>query len=271
MERTNKILYENIINEFKQRLISEEKKLSILNFIKFNNFSSQNFFNDIALIIEDYNIIITQAIQSIKSLLSENEKMFEIYQRDKKFKNKQQENNKILKYDYFNNNNTYNNKFDNNYYNDLNNSNSLIYTTANQTLDYSSIKNNQNNNNISQINNLNNLTVKTPIREQLRFKIRNKNPKKFCLKRNKINYYSENNEKVKLTNEILKNLNVINNYKNFFINKYINSEYLNNNEKYKNFLYNLIEYKFDLNILIDILRDINIKSKESVTNINPYN
>ena len=115
------------------------------------------------------------------------------------------------------------------------------------------------------------ITVKTPIREQIRFKIRNKNPKKFSLKRNKINYYSENNEKVKLTNEILKNLNVINNYKNFFINKYTNSEYLNNNEKYKNFLYNLIEYKFDMNILIDILRDINAKEKEVVKYNSPYN
>ena len=277
MEKTNKILYENIINEFKQRLISEEKKLSILNFIKFNNFSSQNFFNDIALIIEDYNIIITQAIQSIKSLLSENEKIFEIYQKDKKNKNKQQENNninKILKYNYFNNsNNTLddnNNFVDNNYYNDLNNSNSLIYTTANQTIDYSSIKNNQINNSNNQMNFLNN-TIKTPIREQLRFKIRNKNPNKFSLKRNKINYYSENNEKVKLTNEIFKNLNIINNNKNFFIDKYINSEYLNNNEKYKSFLYNLIEYKFDMNILIDILRDINAKEKEVVKYNSPYN
>jgi len=276
MEKTNKILYENIINDFKQRLISEEKKLSILNFIKFNNFNSQKFFNDIALIIEDYNIIITQAIQSIKSLLSENEKIFEIYQRDKKNKNKQQESsniNKILKYNYFNNsNNTYdanNNIVDNNYYNDLNDSNSLFYKTANQTLDYSSVKNN--NNSINQMNNLNNITIKTPIREQLRFKIRNKNPKKFSLKRNKINYYSENNEKVKLTNEIFKNINIINNNKNFFIDKYINSDYLNNNEKYKNLLYNLIEYKFDMNILIDILRDINAKEKEVVKYNTPYN
>ena len=278
MEKTNKIIYENIISDFKQRLISEEKKLSILNYIKFNNNLSQKFYNDITLIIEDYNVIITQAIQSIKSLLSENEKMYDFYYREKKHKNKQQENN-ILKYNYFNksnynyynnNNNNINNN-NNNIYNDLNNSNYLYHTPANQTLDYSSITNSQNINNISHMSNLTNISLKTPIREQLRFKIRNKNPKKFTLKRNKINKFSENNEKVKLTNEILKNLNFINNNKNFFIDKYTNSEYLNDDEKYKDFLYNLIEYKFDMNILIDILRDINGKEKEFVKYISPYN
>ena len=64
-------------------------------------------------------------------------------------------------------------------------------------------------------------------------------------------------EILKVTNEILKLIEIINKKKNYFIEKYMNSNNLNIELDYKNFLENIINYKFDIITLNNILNDLN--------------
>ena len=71
----NNDIYIKLIKNFENHLISNEKKEAIYNYIK--NYTEKNFSNDIIFILEDYNNIISQSIQAIKSLLAENERLNE--------------------------------------------------------------------------------------------------------------------------------------------------------------------------------------------------
>lgn len=70
-----KNIYINLINEFESHFLSENKKLEMFEYLKKN--CDVNFSNDMIIIIEDFNSIISQSIQAIKSLLSENERLIE--------------------------------------------------------------------------------------------------------------------------------------------------------------------------------------------------
>ena len=71
----NNDIYIKLIKNFENHLISKEKKEAIYNYMK--NYTEKNFSNDIIFILEDYNNIISQSIQAIKSLLAENERLNE--------------------------------------------------------------------------------------------------------------------------------------------------------------------------------------------------
>ncbi len=125
-------IYKGLIDEFETHLLPENKKLAMIDYLKNN--CEMNFSKDVIMILEDYNSIISQAIQAIRSLLSENEKI----------------SNKNINYEYSNyynkNNPSINVKNDNNCYNfNYNNSNS----------NFNSIYNNKNNTNYNNYNNYN--------------------------------------------------------------------------------------------------------------------
>ncbi len=71
----NNDIYIKLIKNFENHLISNEKKEAIYNYMK--NYTEKNFSNDIIFILEDFNNIISQSIQAIKSLLAENERLNE--------------------------------------------------------------------------------------------------------------------------------------------------------------------------------------------------
>ena len=64
-------------------------------------------------------------------------------------------------------------------------------------------------------------------------------------------------EKLKITNEILKLIEIANKKKNYFVEKYVNSSSLNYENDYKEFLDRIINYKFDILTLNQILNDLN--------------
>ena len=126
-------IYKGLIDEFETHLLPENKKLAMIDYLKNN--CEINFSKDVIMILEDYNSIISQAIQAIRSLLSENEKI----------------GNKKINYDYSNyynkNNPSLNIKNDNNFYNYNYNNNSKS--------NFNSIYNNKNNANYNNYNNIN--------------------------------------------------------------------------------------------------------------------
>ena len=63
-------------------------------------------------------------------------------------------------------------------------------------------------------------------------------------------------EILKVTNEILKLVNIANDIKEYLVDKYINPSSLNYDIDYKEFLTKLINYKFDILILKNILKDL---------------
>ena len=66
--------YKKLIEKLEQDYLPENKKISIIDYMK-NNWD-YNFTNDIIGILNNYNNIILQSIQAIKNLISENEKNF---------------------------------------------------------------------------------------------------------------------------------------------------------------------------------------------------
>lgn len=59
---------------------------------------------------------------------------------------------------------------------------------------------------------------------------------------------------IKISNEIMKNIESSKNYSDFFADKYAENSY-------KNFLENIVEYKYDYDTLLKILNDLKIKQK----------
>ena len=66
-------IYKNLIDEFENRFLNEKHKFIIFDYLR--NYCDENYTNDIIIIIEDYNNIITQSIQAIKTLLCEKERL----------------------------------------------------------------------------------------------------------------------------------------------------------------------------------------------------
>ena len=128
----NNDIYIQLIKNFENHLITNEKKEAIYNYMK--NYTEKNFSNDIIFILEDYNNIISQSIQAIKSLLAENERLNEnniiFLQNNLSYPNKH------VKYSNNNINNN-NNNINNNNINNINNGNN------------NNINNNNDNNNLN--------------------------------------------------------------------------------------------------------------------------
>ena len=75
-------------------------------------------------------------------------------------------------------------------------------------------------------------------------------------------------EKLKITNEILKLIEIANDNKIFFVEKYINKSSLNLDNDYKEFLTYIINYQFDMEILNDIFKDIKMLKRSRNNNFN---
>ncbi len=170
--KLNENMYLDLINEFETYLLAENKKLAMIDYLKNN--CDINFSNDVVNVLENFNYVISQAIQAIRTLLSKNENL-----EGKKLNN---EYNSYYNKSYYNNSNSgYN--FKNNFncnYNYNNNSNNCSMNFNNLNLNnYNSNNYNYNNNlenkrnplkydyNIG-IENSNHEPLKKPLREQLK-------------------------------------------------------------------------------------------------------
>ena len=232
--------YKQLIENFENFILPENKKISLIDYMK--NKCDYIFTNEIIGILNNYNSIILQSIQAIRNLISENER-----------KNNQ---------DYNNNNYIINHYDAREKYSQLNNkiNNSQIYYQNPLINNYE--KRNE------KINLKTNL-LKKPLRDTIKFQSNHQRNRILSSKRNEnkrnntINYYkSISKEKkkeleiMKKTNDILKLIEITSKHKKFFNDKYIG---INNNEidnNYKQFLDNIINYKYKIDILKNIYDDI---------------
>ena len=281
----NNDIYIKLIKNFENHLISKEKKEAIYNYMK--NYTEKNFSNDIIFILEDYNNIISQSIQAIKSLLAENERLNE---------------NNFLQNNLNYSNQNFSNNNNNNYVNNNNNSNDEVDSIRinihnSKTIDGANLKkplreifkNNLNKKNVLNKNVLNkNIDNNNIFNNENKFEIIQKNFKNddFLNKNMKMNKSNENIinksfletqnnkkekiEKIKITNEILKKINTMNKNKLYFTNKYIqHSKNENLEENYKILLNKIINYNLDIRSLIEINSDlIKFQTKNKKNNNN---
>ena len=158
-ENGNYYLYRKLILDFQNKILKDDFKFAVFDYMK--KYCDVNFNNDIMMVIEDFNSVISQAIQAIKSLLSENERLIEeqdLRKRNNQLHNLKQENNPNFIIN--NNSNSKNNfeKIPNNnnlkLTQDTNNTNihNNINTITNNNIN---IKKNENNNNVITNNNIN--------------------------------------------------------------------------------------------------------------------
>ena len=158
-ENGNYYLYRKLILDFQNKILKDDFKFAVFDYMK--KYCDVNFNNDIMMVIEDFNSVISQAIQAIKSLLSENERLIEeqdLRKRNNQLHNLKQENNPNF---IINNNSNSKNIFEkipnNNNLKltqDTNNTNihNNINTITNNNIN---IKKNENNNNVITNNNIN--------------------------------------------------------------------------------------------------------------------
>ena len=59
-------LYRKLILDFQNKILKDDFKFAVLDYMK--KYCDVNFSNDIMMVIEDFNSVISQAIQAIKSL-----------------------------------------------------------------------------------------------------------------------------------------------------------------------------------------------------------
>ena len=78
-------------------------------------------------------------------------------------------------------------------------------------------------------------------------------------------YTNQEIQIIKITNEILKSIDKMNEIKDYLVKKYINSSSLDYNKDYKDFLNKLINYQFDVITLKNILSDV--KNKNNLSKI----
>ena len=71
----NNNIYWDLINDFNKHFLNDKRKTLLVDYIR-NNYDNC-ISNDLIMIIEDYNCVISQSIQAIKSLLLENERLLE--------------------------------------------------------------------------------------------------------------------------------------------------------------------------------------------------
>ena len=252
--------YKQLIENFENYILPENKKISLIDYMK--NKCDYIFTNEIIGILNNYNSIILQSIQAIRNLISENER-----------KNNQDYNNNNYiinhydareKYSQLNNkiNNTqiyYQNPLINNYENTnerINLKTNLLKKPLRDTIKFQS-NHQRNRKNKLNLNPIKSLTPNTSLRILLSSK-RNETKRNQTINYNK----SISNEKkkeleiMKKTNDILKLIEITSKHKKFFNDKYIG---INNNEidnNYKQFLDNIINYKYKIDILKNIYDDI---------------
>ena len=311
-----KNIYRKLIEEFESHLLPENKKLAMFDYLKNN--CDINFSNDVILILEDFNSIISQAIQAIRSLLSENERLIEsknLINNISDYYNKVNNNENFSAHNLNNGNNNYNYDYTNFSHNNNNNNNlnnyNYDYSNNNNFNDFNYSNNNTFNNENKKENEniqnplnfkygknmemINNEPLKKPIREQLKkmskenpnnniqnlsnFSNSSKNSLRMVLngqipinENNKTNEKNINNNNInemisltkrremeilKVTNEILKLIEIANEKKNYLVEKYINSSSNNYESDYKEFIDRIINYKYDILTLNNILKDLN--------------
>ena len=311
-----KNIYRKLIEEFESHLLPENKKLAMYDYLKNN--CDINFSNDVILILEDFNSIISQAIQAIRSLLSENERLIErknLINNISDYYNKVNNNENFSEHNLNNRNNNYNYDYTNFSHNNNNNNNlnnyNYDYSNNNNFNDFNYSNNNTFNNENKKENEniqnplnfkygknmemINNEPLKKPIREQLKklskenpnnniqnlsnFSNSSKNSLRMVLngqipinENNKTNEKNINNNNInemisltkrremeilKVTNEILKLIEIANEKKNYLVEKYINSSSNNYESDYKEFIDRIINYKYDILTLNNILKDLN--------------
>jgi hypothetical protein len=305
-----KNIYRKLIEEFESHLLPENKKLAMFDYLKNN--CDINFSNDVILILEDFNSIISQAIQAIRSLLSENERLVEsknLINNISDYYNKVNNNENFSAHNLNNGNNNYNYDYTNFSHNNNNNNNlnnyNYDYSNNNNFNDFNYSNNNTfNNENKKEKENIqnplnfkygknmemiNNEPLKKPIREQLK-KMAKENPNNNIQNLNNFSNSSKNSlrmvlngqipinenninnnninemisltkrremEILKVTNEILKLIEIANEKKNYLVEKYINSSSNNYESDYKEFIDRIINYKYDILTLNNILKDLN--------------
>ncbi len=252
--------YKQLIENFENYILPENKKISLIDYMK--NKCDYIFTNEIIGILNNYNSIILQSIQAIRNLISENER-----------KNNQDYNNNNYiinhydareKYSQLNNkiNNSqiyYQNPLINNYEKrneKINLKTNLLKKPLRDTIKFQS-NHQRNRKNKLNLNPIKSLTPNTSLRILLSSK-RNETKRNQTINYNK----SISNEKkkeleiMKKTNDILKLIEITSKHKKFFNDKYIgiNNKEIDNN--YKQFLDNIINYKYNIDILKNIYDDI---------------
>ena len=252
--------YKQLIENFENFILPENKKISLIDYMK--NKCDYIFTNEIIGILNNYNSIILQSIQAIRNLISENER-----------KNNQDYNNNNYiinhydareKYSQLNNkiNNSqiyYQNPLINNYEKrneKINLKTNLLKKPLRDTIKFQS-NHQRNRKNKLNLNPIKSLTPNTSLRILLSSK-RNETKRNQTINYNK----SISNEKkkeleiMKKTNDILKLIEITSKHKKFFNDKYIgiNNKEIDNN--YKQFLDNIINYKYKIDILKNIYDDI---------------
>ena len=220
---SNTTIYNNLISSFENHLLTEAQINAFTTYMKGN--CDQNFTRDIMYILEDYNSLLYQSIQAIKSLLSENSRLIQ-----------------------------------------------------NQTL--SCLDNTEKKEEEKEELAIEKIQLKRPLREQIKVMAhskkvnglsdRNEEPLKVSALTEDVMKEETNKEellKLKETNDILKQIEVTQANQSYFVKKYTQNKNIDISEGYKEFLQNIIEYKYELYTLKQIKQDI-ITMKQTSKNYN---
>ena len=245
--------YKKLIEKLEQDYLPENKKISIIDYMKKN--CDYNFTNDIIGILNNYNNIILQSIQAIKNLISENEK---------NFKDLNSINSSFNDYEYsILNNNDYNKmkmnelnleyqKYNNHYKERINIRTNILKKPIREQIKFSK----QKTRNLINLNPFKSLTPNTSLRILLSSK-KNNNKRNLTINNNIISKEKKKElEIMKRTNDILKLIELTSKHKKMFCDKYIGENNNNINANYKSFLDNIINYKYNIDILNNIYKDI---------------
>lgn len=296
---TNDDVYNRLIRSFETKMMTQCKYDSFCCYMK--NHCDILFTRDIMDFLEDYNAIISQAIQGIRSLQAENNQLKEMKViEEKQFNTKDIRSNEI--------NNNAINKGNNDEGNAISNDNTINNTNVNPNRDKENANDKDNefnahsntntnpianndkaNDDIVDTNeniiNNNDIVIKQPLRQQLRqlskekqcYSTSNRNKALYITKdkyisatnnslkqpnasnnsieldnqkqQNEIEYNREL-ETIQKTNEILKQIPIIQHSQKHFLSNYCQ------NQSLKEFLSRIIEYKYDTQTINDILIDI---------------
>lgn len=220
---SNTTIYNNLISSFENHLLTEAQINAFTTYMKGN--CDQNFTKDIMYILEDYNSLLYQSIQAIKSLLSENSRLIQ---------------NKTL---------------------------SCLDNTEKKEEEKEELA-------------IEKIQLKRPLREQIKVMAhskkvnglsdRNEEPLKVSALTEDVMKEETNKEellKLKETNDILKQIEVTQANQSYFVKKYTQNKNIDISEGYKEFLQNIIEYKYELYTLKQIKQDI-ITMKQTSKNYN---
>ena len=213
---SNTTIYNNLISSFENHLLTEAQINAFITYMKGN--CDQNFTKDIMYVLEDYNSLLYQSIQAIKSLLSENTRLIQ-----------------------------------------------------NQTL--SCLDNKEKKEEEKEEITIEKIKLKRPLREQIKVMAhskklnnglsdRNEEPLKVSALTEDVTKEETNKEEIlilKETNEILKQIEVTQSNQSFFVRKYTHNKNIDISVGYKEFLQNIVEYKYELNTLKQIKQDITMK------------